>query len=416
MTTRGALIGVLLITRLLVAAPPALAADAVVHWNEVATTNMNAANRGPAGILDLAKVHLAIHDAVQAFDREYESYCGDIENATGSPAAAVARAARDVLIALLPAAQDAAVEAAYQAYLAANGLAGNAGLAVGQQAAACILALRANDGSFPTPPPTFFGGTEPGQWRPTTPTPTSMVQPWFASVEPFALKDPSQLTANVGPPALTSGHYARDYEEVKAVGSKNSTVRTPEQTDLANFYSEGFLILVPRTLRTIATAYSRDLGESARFFALATMASSDALISAWDSKLTWNFWRPVTAIREGDNDGNDRTVGDPLWEPFLTTPNYPDYTSGANNLVSAAMRTAQHVLKSDRLPFTVESKAPAAIDKLRTYERFSDMCQDVINVRIYQGIHFRFADEVAFQTGRRAADWVFSHMLRSRRR
>ena len=392
------------------AAVTASAADAVTHWNDVATTNINAAGRFPAGLTDLAKVHLAIHDAVQALEDTAEPYCADIQNASGSPAAAVARAARDVLLAQLPDAQDATVEAAYQAFLIANGLVGNGGLAAGQQAAACILSLRAGDGSFPNPPTSFAGGTKPGEWRSATPG-ASMATPWLGDVIPFALKESDQLV-DVGPPALTSGLYTRDYAEVKAIGAKNSTARTADQTELANFYSDNLLLLMQRTLRTIVDTYSRDLGESARVMALANVAAADAAITAWNAKVHFNFWRPITAIREGENDGNQFTAGDPTWEPFITTPNYPDFTSGANNLAAAIMRTLELFFRSDRLPYTVETKAAAAVQKFRPYDSFSDLCKDMIEVRIYQGIHFRFADEVAYRTGVRAANWTAAHILK----
>jgi hypothetical protein len=386
-------------------------ADAVTHWNDVATTNINAALRFPAGLIDLAKVHLAIHDAVQSYEHSAQPYCADIANASGAPEAAVAKAARDVLVALLPPTQDASVEAAYQAYLADHGLAGNAGLAVGQQAAACIIGLREGDGSFPANPPTFFGGTNPGEWRPTTPTPTSMVAPWLGHVTPFALKNSSQLL-DVGPPQLTSGLYTREYNEVKALGAKTGSTRTAAQTELANFYSDNLILLMQRTLRTVVDAYAGNLGESARVMALASVAAADATITAWKAKVQYNFWRPISAIREGENDGNTFTVGDPAWESFLGAPNYPEYTSGANNLAASIMRTLELFFRSNRLPFTVESRAAAATQKFKVYERFSDLCKDMIEVRIYQGIHFRSADEVAFRTGSRSADWAVSHILR----
>ena len=393
------------------AATPAAAADAVIQWNEIAITNVDAAGRGPSGILDLAKVHLAIHDAVQAYFRNADAYCVEIDNATGSASAAVAAAARDVLVGLLPATQDATVQTAYQAFLSTNGLAGDAGIAVGQQTAACILSMRAHDGSFPAVFPTFAGGTNPGEWRPNAGT-TSMVAPWLAAVTPFAANTSEQFRATSGPKSLTSGLYGAEYNEVKSVGAKFSTTRTAAQTDLAWFYSESFLVLMQRAVRSILDTYARDLSESARAFALATVAAADAAIGAWGTKIEFNFWRPVTAIREGDLDGNPTTEADSTWEPLIATPNYPDHTSGANNLASSLMRTMELFFRSDRLPFTAESKAAAAVQKFRTYQSFTDLCFDVIDVRVYQGIHFRTADEVAFRTGRQSADWAFSHILK----
>ena len=393
-------------------AAPASAADAVTFWNEVASGAT--ASRGPASMTDMAKVHIAIHDAVQAFEGRFEPYCSAIPNAAGSPSAAVAKAARDVLVGVLPLtpAQLAALDATYTNFLSGNGLLGDAGIAIGQQAAACILSHRANDGTWPSPAPTFFGESSPGSWRPTTSPPSSMVTPWLAVVVPFALRESSQLRPAPGPPSLKSGLYTRDYNEVMAVGSKTSTVRTPEQTELANFYSDNFLLLMPRTLRTIAETMGTDLGESGRLFALAHIAAADALISSWDSKVYWNFWRPITAIREGDADGNPNTAGDPAWEPFITTPGYPDYTSGANNLMGSVMRIVELFFRTDQITFVMESKAAAAVNKFKTYHRLSEVTQDVQDVRVYQGIHFRFADEVAYRQGRRSADWAFSHVLK----
>jgi hypothetical protein len=391
----------------------ARAADAVTFWNEVANTMSS--SRGPASMVDMAKVHIAMHDAVQSFEFRYEPYCGTVANASGSPVAAVAKAARDVLVGLLPLtpAQLAALDATYNTFLSSNGLTGNAGIATGQQAARCILDMRANDGSFPASFPAFNGDTEPGAWRPTATPPVSMATPWLGFVDPFALHDSTQLRPTPGAAtSLTSGLYTRDYDEVKSLGAKFSTTRTAAQTELANFYSDNFLVLMQRNLRTIAETMGTDLGESARLFALADMAAADALIAAWDGKLYYNFWRPVTAIQEGDADGNPRTVGDPSWEPFIATPPYPDYPSGANNLTSSILRVVELFFRTDKITFEMESKAAAATQKFRTYHRLSEITQDVIDVRVYQGIHFRSADEVAYRMGLRSADWTFAHTLR----
>jgi hypothetical protein len=357
-------------------------------------------------------VHAAIHDAIQAYDRRFEPYHVHVQGASGSPlAAAAASAARDVLIGRLPgAAADAFVDKEFLAYLAANGLlATDPGVEVGATVAAGILAHRTNDGSFPTNPPPFSGGTGLGEWRPTTEPPTPMVASWLADVTPFTLKSASQLRASQGPPHLMSGLYARDYDEVLRLGGKNGSERTQEQTDLAMFYSDNFVTLLQRTLRGIADAHITNTGDSGRLFALANFAAADAMITAWDSKIAWNFWRPITAIHEGDNDPNPRTAGDSSWVPFLTTPNYPDYTSGANNVTSATMRTLELFFGTDEFTFFITSNA---VNQTRQYLRFSAVADDVVDVRIYQGIHFRFADAVARRQGKRAADWAHAHFLR----
>jgi len=382
-------------------------ADVVSDWNAIASGIAIPARPGPTSILDLAMVHAAMHDAIQAYDGRFEPYATSIPNASGSPVAAAASAAHDVLVARFPA-QAANLDTLLTNYLNGLGLLGNPGVGVGKVAAAAIILVRAGDGSFPSNPPAFNGGTNPGEWRPTLPAFASMVSPWLAAVRPFTLKDSTQLRPSPPPPRLTSGEYTHDYNEVKALGSLNSTARTAEQTALALFYSDNFLTLWERTLRGIADANIHNIGDSARLFALANLASADAVIGAWDTKKYYNFWRPITAIREGDNDGNKDTVGDSTWLPYLATPAYPEYTSGANNLTGAMTRTLE-LYFGDRTTFTVFS-TPANTTK--TYHRFSDVAADVVDVRIYQGIHFRSADEVARRTGTRAADWAFSHFLK----
>jgi len=387
-------------------------ADVVTDWNDYASqaaVQLAVPPRpGPSAILDLAMVHAAMHDAIQAYEGRFEPYAVSIPHASGSPVAAAASAAQAVLVARFPG-QAGSLNTLLNNYLSSRGLLGNPGVAVGQIAAAGIINLRTGDGSFPPSFPAFVGGTAPGEWRPTPPAFAPMAAPWLGAVVPFTLKDSSQLRASPPPPRLNSGEYTQDYNEVKALGRINSTARTPEQTALAIFYSDNFTILWERTLRGISSANINNIGDSARLFALANMAAADAIINSWNNKTYWNYWRPITAIQEGENDGNPRTVGDPAWIPFLVTPPYSDYTSGANNLTGAITRTLE-LFFGDRTTFTVFS---AAANATRTYQRFSDMAQDVVDVRIYQGIHFRFADEVARRQGTRAADWAFSHFLRS---
>ncbi|HJY39136.1 MAG TPA: vanadium-dependent haloperoxidase, partial [Steroidobacteraceae bacterium] len=189
------------------------------------------------------------------------------------------------------------------------------------------------------------------------------------------------------------------------------TDRTPEQTDLAYFYSENFLAQWNRALRGIATKHLRRTGDTARLFALANLSVADALISSWDSKKFYFFWRPLTAINEGENDGNPNTAGDPAWQPLINNPNYPDYTSGANNVTGAMTRTMSLFFGRDRLVFDVTSNAPLAVKKTRTYTRFSDAAEDVVEARILLGIHFRFADVAARAQGQRVAEHAFNHVL-----
>jgi hypothetical protein len=215
----------------------------------------------------------------------------------------------------------------------------------------------------------------------------------------------------VPPPALTSEHYRRDYDEVKALGALVNSSRTAEQTDIAHFWSENFLAQWNRALRAIAGKRLHKTGDSARLFALANLAVADALITSWDSKKYYNFWRPITAIQLGNSDGNPGTAGDPAWQSLIVNPAYPDYTSGANNVTGAMTRSLALFFRTEQMTFQVTSLAPLAVQKTRTYRRFSDAAQEVVDARIYLGIHFRFADTAARTQGRQVAKWIYDHFL-----
>ena len=393
-------------------------ADVVTDWSVIATQALGVAGvrQGPAAAIDLAMVHLAIHDAIQAFQHRFETYADPVPNASGSPVAAAATAAHDVLKGVgIVSSPQGTIDSLYMTYLTNHSLLGDPGIVVGQLAAAKILDLRiGNDGRAPANAEQFFGGTGAGEWRPTTPNAqTPMVAAFLAHVLPFALKDPSQFRASPPPPHLASGEYARDYEEVRRMGvAGNNSGRTPEQTDMALFFTDSAVLYWPRTLRAIAAAHITDIGDSARLFALAQMAMADGTITAWDSKRYWNFWRPITAIREGNNDGNPRTTGDASWTPLLTTPNYPEYTSGANNLSGATTTMLRNFFGTDEFEFSITSNISGLTLNPRPYQRFSDAADDIVDARIFQGIHFRFGDRVGRRQGMHIANWAFSHFLR----
>jgi hypothetical protein len=402
------------ILAILAATSANVSADAVADWNAIAVqATITGSRSGPSGVLDIAMVQAAVYDAVQAIERRYEPYYVEIKEASGSPVAAAAKAAHDVLVNRFPS-QSMFLDMTYQQYLFNHGLADtDPGVAVGAAAASGIIALRACDGSFPVvAPPPFIGGTDPGVWRPTPPGFSPMAVPWLGSVTPFTMTRPSQFRA-APPPALTSGRYARDYNEVKVLGALNDSARTPEQTDIAHFWAGNTLVIWNRALRDIANAHVDNIGESARLFALADMAIADALITSWNDKTHYVFWRPITAIREADNDGNPQTASDSGWLSLINTPNYPDYTSGAVNFATAATRALKQFFGTDRITFSVTTtNLGPTVQDTRTYERFSDAAQEVVDARVYAGIHFRFADEAARKEGRQVADWAFRHFLR----
>lgn len=411
----------LLLTALVLALTPATPAQAgpVIDWHDISSQSiLTGGHPGATPILDFAVVHAAVHDAVQAFEKRYEPYATDIQGASGSVAAAVAKATRDVLVNRFPA-QTGALNTTYNNYLLANGIdADDPGVAVGQLAAAGMIALRANDGSFPTvPPPNFVGANLPGVWRPTPSyqagPPASfspMAFPWVAEVTPFSVSSAEEFRADV-PPALNTPQYLKAYNEVKAVGNLNSTARTPEQTGLAYFWADNFVAQFDRLQRSLAVAHLDD-GDAQRMFALCWIAAADAFITTWDTKIYYAYWRPVTAIQEGNADGNSKTVGDPNWKPLVNTPNYPDQSSGANALSSSVTTMLNRVFGADDIPVTVTSNNPLANPTTRNYSSFSEVAAEVVEARIFQGIHFRFADTDARELGKRVAKSVYKNTLR----
>ena len=399
---------------------PAAHADVVTDWNAVTVLYVSggpgtppvppAGRGGPPGLLDIALVHLAMHDAIQAIEGNFEPYhySDPTKLGVGNPAAAAAAAAHRVLVRLYPG-QQGPLDTFYNNYLASHGLVGDPGLAVGEAAG---VALHANHYKPTLAVVGFTGGTGIGEWRPVPPTAatTPMGFQFLAITEPFALNRQSQFRPQP-PPPLTSQHYTRDYDEVKRRG--NAAAHPNAETDMGLFWSGNFIAQWNESLRQIATAHITDIGDSARLFALANVAGADAAITVWESKLHYNFWRPYTAIREGDNDGNPRTAGDVTWLPLLpVTPNYPDYTSGANGLTGAFTAMGTLFFGTDTMSFSVKNMSSAVIDHERDFTSFSQAAEEVVDARIILGIHFRFADEEARDQGSRVAHWTFHKILR----
>jgi hypothetical protein len=411
----------LLVTALGLALTTALPSKAgpVLDWHDISSQSILTGGRpGATPILDFAVVHAAVHDAVQAFEKRYEPYATDIQGASGSMAAAVARATHDVLTNRFPA-QAGALATTYNNYLLANDIdADDPGVAVGQLAAAGMIALRADDGSFPAvPPPNFVGANLPGIWRPTPsylPGPPAsgspMAFPWVADVTTFSVSNAEEFRCDP-PPALNTPQYLKAYNEVKAIGSINSTVRTAEQTGFAYFWADNFPAQFDRLLRSLAVAHLDD-GDSERMFALCWIAAADAFITTWDSKIFFAFWRPVTAIQEGNADGNAKTVGDANWQPLLNTPNYPDQSSGANAVSGSITTMLSRFFGTDEVSSTVTSNHPLASPNTRNFSSFSQIVDEVVEARIFQGIHFRFSDTDARELGKNVAKSVYKNTLR----
>jgi hypothetical protein len=397
-------------------------ADTVRDWNGHAVEALSNASTAPVpgagqpppvAVLHLAMTQGAVYDAVNAIDRRHRPYLGGLPRPSrwASKDAAAATAAHNVLVGLVPALPAAVrdrLDALYAASIAAvpPGWQRDAGIAIGAAAAQAMLVERSDDGRFR--PYTFPVGTDAGEWRPTPPANINDPFAWVGFVDPFLLRKPSQLRT-AGPHDLRSRAYAREFDEVKSLGAATGSTRTPEQAALATFYTDNPLALWNRTFRSLAAASGLEQAESARLFAMLSLAGADSLISCWNDKAHHLFWRPITAIRLADTDGNPKTEADSNWNPMIATPPYPEHPSGYNCVSAGILRAAKHFFDGDRFEFTVHSNAAGAVD--RDYDRFSDAIEDVIDARVLQGIHFRAADEQGAQIGRQVADWLDDRYL-----
>ena len=374
----------------------------------------------------LAMVQGAVYDAVNSIVGGYEPYLDDVPPAPpgASESAAVATAARDTLIEILNRAVTAGalpagvrdtivtrLQGLHEDTLEAadDGDVGQ-GVTAGQAAAAAMLAARSTDGRYGSF--RFTCGDDPGEWRPVgltvctnPPSGQSDGFAWVAKVTPFVVESNEQFLSK-GPPALNTGLYANEYNEVKALGATGST-RTPAQQALVNFFQANPVEMFNRSIRAHALAAGLDIAQQARLFGKLALANGDTFINCWESKAHWSNWRPQTAIRLGDDDGNPRTAGDPGWTSAIGTPPYPDVASGYNCTTAAQMEIAELYFGRGRTTFTVLHPNGTT----REYRHFRDVPKDTIDARVYQGIHFRTADEVGAKLGRDVARWVDKHAL-----
>ncbi len=384
--------------------------------NAAAAPVPGAGQTPPVSVIHLAMVQTAVYDAVNSIGGRYEPYLDDLPPAAegASVDAAVATAAHHVLVGLgippvppLPDPVLARLEQLYTDALGAipDGPAEDGGIAAGAAAAEAMLAERTGDGRFVLPA-AFTEGTLPGEWRPTPPANVNDPFAWVADVRPFVLESASQVRTR-GPLDLTSRAYAREYDEVKKPGAIGST-RTPEQQAVVQFFSANPVVMFNRTFRDVAVEEGLSLADEARLMAKLNVAAADALIGCWDDKRLWGFWRPITAIQNGDADGNRRTAGDPTWTPLLNNPPYPDHPSGYNCLTAAFMHTAKRFFGTNRFDLTVTQSTPTG-DLSRDYRRFTNVIDDTIDARVWQGLHFRTADVQGARLGKEVARWLDRH-------
>jgi hypothetical protein len=392
---------------------PALArADAVLDWNIHASQAIVTigGQSPPRSFIRLAMVHLAIYDAVNAIEGQpFASYASKpFVNRPASADAAVAAAAHDVLVALFPSQSD-DLDTKYEAAL--NGLPDDQaranGIEVGQQAAAAILLARANDGRDATV--TYIPGSGPGVYVPTPPAFLAALSPETPLVQPFALQSASQFRPGP-PPDRGSRLWARDYNEIKALGGMVSS-RTAEQTDIGRFWSDSPPLQWIRAWRALSVGNFLRLNENARYFAMLSTASADALIACWEAKYHYNFWRPVTAIRAGDTDGNPRTEADAEWIGQVVTPNHPEYPGAHGCLSSAITETLKAFFRTDEICFSVDSNVAGLLAPVRSYSRFSDALEEVLNARVYGGMHYRNSSRVGAGVGRQVSRYLTKHLF-----
>ena len=369
-------------------------ADVITDWNVASYQVMRAAQiDGAPGARALAIVHVAMADAVNTVQNRHTRYAyrGALQPSASAEVAA-ASAARTALLALVPA-QKPRIDEAFIATTRAiaDGPAKAAGEAVGQAAAAAVLADRANDNT--TLPDTYRPLTAPGVWVPTTPPITAH----YARAKPWGFERPDQFRPGP-PPALDSAQYARDYNETRTLGGVRSTARTPEQSGAVKFWTQPNIMEAwHQASRHAAKARNMELADCARLFAIMAMGNANSFIVDWDAKFHYNYWRPVTAIRNGDNDGNDATERDAGWTPLNATPMHPEYPSQAAILAGVGSAALASVDSTD-LPVTIVDSADAKVQ--RPFASISSLAEEQRLVRIWGGIHFRTSLEVSDGLGK----------------
>ncbi len=401
------------IVGVLIAPAAARANDPVMEWNDIArqlTVVPAVSSVGQTRVM--AIVHVAVHDAVNAITGEFEQYARSNPAPAGaSPEAAAIAAAHRALAGIFGASDS--LTAKYAASLEAHGISpADPGLAFGESVADGILMLRQNDGADAAAYPYVAPGAGmPGVWVPISSAPNAQaLLPGWGNVLPFVLRSGSQFRPDP-PPSLGSTRYARDYNELVQVGPLAGSSRTHEQTQIALFWRASPVALWNPILRQAIEFDALDLSAAARTAALFYLAASDASVACWEAKYFYNFWRPQAAIVNGEADGNDATTGDPAWRPLVPTPAHPDYLSGhATN--SGAMAAALQSIFGDAPGFVIEATSPQNVGFVRHWQTFSDGTREVIDARVYSGIHFRTADEAGARVGRQVSHFVTTHALR----
>jgi hypothetical protein len=398
---------------------PALQEDVVLQWNRVLMETILTPGQHPATIMPVrsyAIMHAAMFDAVNSVEGSHTPYLTEVpgsENA--SLEAAAAQAAHDVLVGLYPtraAVFDAELLASLQAIIDYRA---QQGIRVGKIVAERILAARAGDG-WTVPPPPYVLPATAGNWQPVPPANAAATFTHYPSVTPFAISSATQFAPSA-PPALTSAQYAADLNEVKELGALNSMTRTSDQTQVARLWANvgtptNFLLVWNNVERTVSAARNLTTVERARLFALTNIALHDSLQTTFASKFEHGLWRPVTAIRRADEDGNPDTAPDPEWLALIPTPPYPSYAGNMAGIGTSQATILALFFGRDDIRF--EHTWAGAGGATRSYAGFSEMANESARARVYGGIHFTFDNIAGQSVGRNVANYIFANVMRPR--
>ena len=382
----------------------------IIDWN-VHTQDASGAHSPPRRARTFAMVSIAVYDALNGIENKYARYASSASDPSASPVAAAAQAAHDILVEFFPGQQsdlDTKLATSLAAVKDQDALA--RGVALGQTAAADLLALRANDGSNVATP--YTSTLLPGRWRPTPPVNAPALEPGWGNVTPFGMSSGSQFRS-AAPYALDSAEYTADWVEVRDYGSASSTVRTTDQTSYAHFWYEPSAVGWNRLARTALELRSKNIWKTARLFAMMNAAIADAYIASFDSKYSYDNWRPITAIREADTDGNDDTTRVEGWTPLRPTPPIPDQTSGHAVAGFAARAALVEVFGEDvDQPITMTSTTAVPAGSTRSWDSFTEAAHENAESRIMVGIHFRKACDDGETQGRAVGDWIVDNYFR----
>ncbi len=381
----------------------------VIAWNKELLNIVKTPGAQPTSVhptRSFAILHAAIYDAVVSITRDAPAYVFSV-NAPRSarPDAAAATAGHDTLVALYPT-MKATLDQQLASELATipNGAGKQQGIQVGQAVAARLIAIRANDGSAATPQP-FVSGTQPGNYRPTPPNFPAPVFTNWGNVTPFVLNNAAQFRPDP-PPALTDQAYAQALNEVKSLGQNTSTTRTPEQTVIAKFWAGPIWNTWNEIAENAALAHHTNLVTTARLFAALNLSFADSAIAFYDAKYHYQLWRPITAIRLADTDGNPATVGDPNWTPLAVTAADPSYP-GAHSTISATGATVLSAFFGNQDQIRVTSDVLPGV--VRTFASYNDVATEAGLSRIYAGQHTRLDHEAGLALGQAVAQFVLPH-------